>query len=69
MTPKKSDVRRCMRCNSEITACMGYVYARDFVSGRRPVREHCGRCVEQLYNTVVSMENISWQDYLLSWST
>lgn len=30
---------------------MGFGLARDWLSGRRPVREHCGQCVEQLEAT------------------
>lgn len=42
--------RSCLRCGAEITACMGFVLARDIVSAMdkviswRSVREHCGRC-------------------------
>ena len=44
-------MRRCARCGAEITLCMGFVLARDFLAcdnGLIPVeavREHCGRCV------------------------
>jgi hypothetical protein len=40
--------RTCFRCGREITACMGFGLARDWLSGRRPIREHCGWCVEWL---------------------
>jgi hypothetical protein len=40
--------RACIRCGREITACMGFSLARDMLSGRRPIREHCGWCVEEL---------------------
>jgi len=54
-----------MRCGSGITACMGFVLARDILSatdGRIPwtsVREHCGRCVE-----VVAMQPDHGRGYL-----
>lgn len=38
-------IRLCSDCGSEITACMGFVHAGDFVSGKIPPRELCGRCV------------------------
>jgi hypothetical protein len=37
-----------LRCAREITACNGFALARDLLSGRRPVREHCAFCVEVL---------------------
>ncbi len=49
-----SDTRNCLRCGSEITACNGFVLARDMLlamDGRiqwRQVREHCGMCREWL---------------------
>lgn len=41
----------CIRCDRPISTCMGFGLARDMISGRRPVREHCGWCVEQLVFT------------------
>jgi hypothetical protein len=43
---KRERPRQCLRCGAEITACFGFSLARDIVSGRRPVREHCGKCAE-----------------------
>jgi len=43
-----------MKCGVEITACNGFVLARDWLSamdGLIPwtsVREHCGKCVTEL---------------------
>jgi hypothetical protein len=49
-------VRHCARCGREITACMGFALGRDISSGRRPVREHCGFCVEWLDSSGSSQE-------------
>ena len=38
-------IRRCIGCDAEITACMGFGLARDIVAERWPVRELCGKCV------------------------
>lgn len=43
--------RACLRCNAPIGACMGFSLARDWLSGRRPIREMCGKCVEGLEAT------------------
>lgn len=40
--------RACLRCGALISACMGFSLARDWVSGRIPIREMCGKCVEGL---------------------
>ena len=41
-------LRSCLRCGREIILCNGFTLARDIVSGRVPIREHCGRCVTWL---------------------
>jgi len=38
-------MRACIFCMCKITACMGFVIARDFVNKRNPIREVCGKCV------------------------
>ena len=43
--------RSCYRCNREIILCNGFTLARDLVSGRIPIREHCGLCVTWLEMT------------------
>lgn len=43
--------RSCYRCGTPIHACMGFGLARDWISGRRPIREHCGKCVETMEAT------------------
>lgn len=46
--------RHCLRCGGDITACMGFVLARDMLLAMdglitwRQVREHCGVCREWL---------------------
>lgn len=44
--------RRCYLCNSELTACFGYVIAGDFMDymawRRQEVRELCGKDVLRL---------------------
>lgn len=53
--------RECMRCQRPIHACMGFGLARDWLSGRRPIREHCGWCVEELEaagQTITYLESI-----------
>lgn len=37
-------MRHCIRCNTQLTACMGFCLARDVIEGRGLVRELCGRC-------------------------
>lgn len=37
--------RRCVVCQRDLMACNGFVKAEDLLSGRRHVRELCGRCV------------------------
>ena len=50
-------MRKCLRCSAPITACNGFVLARDWLAafeGRIPwtaVREHCGRCREWIIAT------------------
>lgn len=45
--------RKCCCCGMPITACMGCVYAGDFVQAIEKkipftkVRERCGKCVEK----------------------
>ena len=38
--------RKCHLCDRPITACFGFVLARDIVSGRVPIREQCSVCIE-----------------------
>ena len=38
-------VRQCEDCQRTIERCNGFVCAGDFVAGRWPPRELCGRCV------------------------
>lgn len=43
-------MRACIRCGATITACMGFVLARDMLAAWADriqfteVREHCGKC-------------------------
>jgi hypothetical protein len=41
-------MRTCIRCGDVITACMGFVLARDMLAAEAgkttEVREHCGKC-------------------------
>lgn len=43
-----ADIRHCWRCNDPITACNGFVLARDYLAmlkGEQIIpRELCGRC-------------------------
>ena len=38
-------IRTCYRCSRVITACMGFVLARDYLSCAPKPRELCGVCV------------------------
>ena len=60
--------RQCVRCGAEITACMGFVLARDVVDERRQPRELCGRCglllaVKGWYETIID----PWAKYRYMW--
>lgn len=37
-------MRKCIKCNAKITSCMGFVFARDFLSQKKNIREICGKC-------------------------
>ena len=37
-------MRQCIKCETKIEACMGFVLAMDIINKRIPVREICGKC-------------------------
>jgi hypothetical protein len=57
-----NDVRECWYCGNEISACFGYVLARDFVAfceGKNDmVRETCYVCVAKCDFGVLNLEEM-----------
>jgi hypothetical protein len=56
--------RHCIRCGTDIYECMGSVLARDFVSGRVPMREHCGLCALWLSDFATEAERDTYLRFL-----